>query len=264
MPGLRFLGSSRLREPPRAIILRNCNRQSTLSKSEAGRASPGDLTRRKGGGGWREAREVCQKLAEGRAVAGAGAASPASRSAVSGLRLGFRGQGRMGSLWMSAPRARVGQSRPLPCPPAATATASSSHGHLALASNCGLGGLAPSQHPGASDPSPAFPGKGPGGGVAHRTIQGHPASGSGLQGGTAQRVPKEGVQEAGRPVQGLAGPAWCRRTPARARSPSRSLKYLRSGAGRGLRQEPRSCNASGVFWPRGRLSLPGGRGSFGS
>lgn len=164
MPGLRFLGSSRLREPPRAIILRNCNRQSTLSKSEAGRASPGDLTRRKGGGGWREAREVCQKLAEGRAVAGAGAASPASRSAVSGLRLGFRGQGRMGSLWMSAPRARVGQSRPLPCPPAATATASSSHGHLALASNCGLGGLAPSQHPGASDPSPAFPGKGPGGG----------------------------------------------------------------------------------------------------
>lgn len=100
--------------------------------------------------------------------------------------------------------------------------------------------------------------------VAHRTIQGHPASGSGLQGGAAQRVPKEGVQEAGSPVQGLAGPAWCRRTPARARSPSRSLKYLRSGAGRGLRQEPSSRNASGVFWPRGRLSLPGGRGSFGS
>lgn len=160
MPGLRFLGSSRLREPPRAIILRNCNRQSTLSKSEAGRASPGDLTRRKGGGGWREAREVCQKLAEGRAVAGARAASLASRSAVSGLRLGFRGPGRMGSLWMSAPRARVGQSRSLPCPPAATCTAYFSHGHLDLASNCGLGGL---------DPSPAFPGRGPGRGVEGRT-----------------------------------------------------------------------------------------------
>lgn len=88
MPGLRFSGSSRLREPPRGIILCNCNRQSTLEDTvRTGKDEPGDQPRRKGGGGAGEAggkgSEVCQELAgergsefRTRGAAKAGAVSP--------------------------------------------------------------------------------------------------------------------------------------------------------------------------------------------
>ena len=85
MPGLRFSSSSRLREPPRAIIFRNCNRQSRLQdKVRTGKGEPGDRPRRTGDGGVGDAgSEVCRG-AESKlsmlGVAGAGAVSLGLRS----------------------------------------------------------------------------------------------------------------------------------------------------------------------------------------